>query len=114
MNRSFAPCAAIRQSHANKRSIAPPTAWPFTSASVGTGSAAIRRHASVPRAVTSAPGRPVMAARSAPAEKIREPAPVIVTSRTAASAASSSARSASCSSASSDSALSTPCSVSTP
>ncbi len=90
MKRSFAPWAAIRQSHASARSMPPPTAWPLSSASVGTGSTAMRRQASVPRAVTSAPPRPSIEARSAPAEKIRWPAPVMAISRTSSSPASSS------------------------
>ena len=116
MNRSLAPCAAIRQSQAIARSIAPPTACPLSSAIVGTGSVAIRSQAAVPRAVTSDPGRPRTAFRSAPDEKIRGPDPVIAIIRTSSSAASRSAASASASSVSSDNAFSSlaPVSTSTP
>ena len=64
--------------------------------------------AAPPRPATSLAGEPLSAARSAPDEKMRVPAPVTATSRTAGSAASASAASASCSSVSSDSAFSPP------
>ena len=108
MNRSFAPCAAIRQSQASARSIPPPTACPFISARVGTPAAAIRSHARLPRSVTSLPGSSRTRSRSAPEQKMRLPEPVIAIIRTDSSAASRSTSSASCSRVSSASALSPP------
>ena len=49
MNRSRAPSAPMRQSHASARSIPPPTAWPFSMATVGTSTAAMRSSAAEPR-----------------------------------------------------------------
>ena len=71
MKRSLLPCAANRQSQASARSMAPPTAWPFRIASVGTGSAAMRSQTRLPRSVTSRPGSSRTRGRSAPALKMR-------------------------------------------
>src|SRR5215510_7681156 len=68
----------------------PPRAWPLIAATTGFGKRSMRRTTLLPNRMKLATSGPENALpRSAPAQKIRSPAPVMITDRTAASVSSS-------------------------
>src|SRR5262245_21927887 len=78
----------IRRWHAIAISQPPPRAWPLSAATTGFAKRSIRRSTRLPKRMNSDTSPPENAEpRSAPAQKMRSPAPVMTTARTASSAA---------------------------
>ena len=68
----------------------PPSAWPLIAAMIGLGNRSILRITLLPKRMNVSTSPPAKAEpRSAPAQKIRSPAPVMITARTASSPCSS-------------------------